>query len=57
MRTILSTLLGGALLALAAGPAQAQEATFDNPSLVPEVAMKAVNRVLKIGFPSAPIPL
>jgi uncharacterized protein GlcG (DUF336 family) len=35
-------LLGTALLALAATPVQADEATFNNPSLVPELAVKAV---------------
>jgi uncharacterized protein GlcG (DUF336 family) len=40
MRTA-TTLLGGALLALAATPAHAAEATFNNPSLVPELAVKA----------------
>jgi len=41
MKATPRTLLGGALLALAATPAQAQEATFNNPSLVPELAVKA----------------
>ena len=48
MRPILSTLLGGALLALAApAQAQAQEATFDSPSLVPELAVKAARKAVE----------
>ena len=42
MRTSISALLGGALLAVAATPIQAEEATFSNPNLVPELAVKAV---------------
>jgi len=41
MKATPRTLLGGALLALAATPVHAQEATFNNPSLVPELAVKA----------------
>lgn len=47
MRTLTHTLLGGAMLALAATPVQAQEATFDNPSLVPEMAVKAAKEAVK----------
>ncbi|HKL77175.1 MAG TPA: heme-binding protein [Gammaproteobacteria bacterium] len=42
-----TTLLGGALLALVAAPAHAQDATFNNPSLVPELATKAVKAAVE----------
>ncbi|MFA9462508.1 GlcG/HbpS family heme-binding protein [Thiohalorhabdus sp. Cl-TMA] len=47
MKAAISTLLGSAVLALTATPVQAEEATFNNPSLVPEVAMKAVKAAVK----------
>lgn len=47
MKTLISTLLGGAILALAATPVHAQDATFDNPSLVPEMAVKAAKEAVK----------
>ena len=47
MQAKLSTLLGGAVLALAAAPAHAQEATFDNPSLVPDLAVKAARAAVE----------
>ncbi len=47
MRALLRTLLGGAFLALAATPGQAEEATFDSPSLVPELAVKAAKEAVK----------
>ncbi|MEF8792383.1 GlcG/HbpS family heme-binding protein [Thiohalorhabdus sp.] len=47
MRTLTTTLLGGVMLALAATPVQAQEATFDNPSLVPQMAVKAAKEAVK----------
>jgi uncharacterized protein GlcG (DUF336 family) len=47
MRPIFRTLLGGALLALATAPAHAQEATFDNPSLVPGLAVKAAQAAVE----------
>jgi len=46
MRTLTHTLLGGAMLALAATPVQAQEATFNNPSLVPDLAVKAAKKAV-----------